>query len=445
MTPHSLSKPALAAGAALLITLLAAGCAFQTVREQQAKIAALCTISGTVRTERPTTNPLIVALVRQRGAGDLEQPANWDLFDHFVVEGSGSWHFLVSPGTYGLAAFEDRDSNLVYRPGEPFLGVDPNRLIACGRGGERRDIALVIPTEGKPRIGGEIDISKLQARTVHDQFAISIGLLTTVGEVTTLDDPRFSEENAKSGMWAPLDFTLKFRPGVYFLQPYERDRIPVLFVHGIEGTPATFRYLIGRLDRTRFQPWVYYYPSGASLGFTADHLTETMRNLQLEHGFQRFFVVAHSMGGLVSRGFILRYQDPSRPNEIPLYVTIATPWGGAKSAELGVKYAPAVVRSWYDMAPDSAYLRELFYQDPARKIRRTLPPSLAHHLMFTYSRNAESFGPSDDRVIAVASQMRAEAQQEARRLHGFDLTHTGVFQSAELSRLLNEILAAAAR
>jgi hypothetical protein len=283
MTPHSLSKPALAAGAALLITLLAAGCAFQTVREQQAKIAALCTISGTVRTERPTTNPLIVALVRQRGAGDLEQPANWDLFDHFVVEGSGSWHFLVSPGTYGLAAFEDRDSNLVYRPGEPFLGVDPNRLIACGRGGERRDIALVIPTEGKPRIGGEIDISKLQARTVHDQFAISIGLLTTVGEVTTLDDPRFSEENAKSGMWAPLDFTLKFRPGVYFLQPYERDRIPVLFVHGIEGTPATFRYLIGRLDRTRFQPWVYYYPSGASLGFTADHLTETMRNLQLEH------------------------------------------------------------------------------------------------------------------------------------------------------------------
>jgi hypothetical protein len=126
-------------------------------------------------------------------------------------------------------------------------------------------------------------------------------------------------------------------------------------------------------------------------------------------------------------------------------VTLATPWSGHKSAESGVRYAPAVVRSWYDMAPDSRFLRELFYQDPDTvQRRRTFPRSLAHHLLFAFNRNSASFGASDDRVVTVASQLRPEAQQEAHRLYGFDLTHTGVLEAPEVAHLLNEILASAA-
>jgi hypothetical protein len=151
------------------------------------------------------------------------------------------------------------------------------------------------------------------------------------------------------------------------------------------------------------------------------------------------------MGGLMSRGFILRYLATPQRSEIPLYVTIATPWGGHKSAELGVKHAPAVVRSWYDMAPDSQYLREIFYQDPdTRQGRRTFPRSLAHHMLITYNRNSASFGASDDRVVTVASQLRIEAQREAHRLYGFDLTHTGILEDPEVAHVLNEILAGAA-
>ena len=85
-----------------------------------------------------------------------------------------------------------------------------------------------------------------------------------------------------------------------------------------------------------------------------------MKQLQLRHGFTSYHVIAHSMGGLVSRGFILRNQTGLSRAHIPLYVTISTPWAGHKAAESGIKYAPAVVGVWNDMAPKSAYLTDLF-------------------------------------------------------------------------------------
>ena len=436
--------PTLAIGVVLVMALLTSGCMFQTVREQQAKAAALCMLSGTVRTELPSPSPLIVGLLRHSG-GDVTAVENFRLVDHFVVEGGALWFFRVSPGTYGLAAFADRNADLIYQPGEPFLGVDPQRLLVCASGEEQRDIALVIPEDGRPRLAGDIDITALQARTVHDQLAASLGVLTAIGAITTLDDPRFRLENAASGMWAPFDFVFNFRPGVYFLQAYDPTKIPVLFVHGIQGTPLSFRFLIEHLDADTFQPWVDYYPSGASLSLCAEHLSQMMDKLRLRYGLKRLFVVAHSMGGLVARGFILRYLEAAQHSAIPLFVTIATPWGGHKSAARGVRYAPAVVRSWYDMAPDSRYLRDIFYQDPdTLQRRRTFPRSLAHHLLFAFNRNSASFGASDDQVVTVASQLRAEAQREASRLYGFDLTHTSILGAPEVAHVLNEILTSAA-
>jgi hypothetical protein len=200
-----------------------------------------------------------VGLVRHMGS-DVTAVENFRLFDHFVVEGGGLWFFRVSPGTYGLVAFADRKADLIYQPGEPFLRVDPHRLLVCVSSEEKRDIALVIPEDGRPSIAGDIAITELQARTVHDQLTASVGLLSAIGVITTLDDPRFRLENAASGMWAPFDFVFNFRPGVYFLQAYDHNKIPVLFVHGINGTPTSFRFLIERLDSHTFQPWVYYYP-----------------------------------------------------------------------------------------------------------------------------------------------------------------------------------------
>lgn len=421
------------------------GCIFQEVKEQQQKISALCTVEGKVRTDKSDNYPLVVLLLRRPdGISDIK--VKWQLADHYVLEGPGRWFFRASPGNYALVAFEDRNANLIYEPDEPALDTLPNQLIACGAGMRIENPELVIPVTGRVAVDGPVDIAGLQVRTIQQQLDISLGAVTAVGEVTTLDDPRFSEEHASQGLWHPFDFLFEARPGIYFLEPYNKKKTPVLFVHGIGGTPINFRYLIEHLDRERFQPWVYYYPSGAHLNGVADHLDQTVKRLQLKHGFKRLLLVAHSMGGLVSRGFLLRNQTETQRADIPLFVSISTPWGGVPFAATGVKHAPTVVWVWYDMAPRSAYLRQLFYRDPDRITEhRSLPPETTHHLLFGFQRDSLSLGESDDQVVSVASQLYPGAQQDAVRLYGFDATHEGILEKDMVSRLLNQLLVEAIR
>jgi pimeloyl-ACP methyl ester carboxylesterase len=153
----------------------------------------------------------------------------------------------------------------------------------------------------------------------------------------------------------------------------------------------------------------------------------------VRYGVRRFAVVAHSMGGLVSRGFIQRHYQSSRSTEIPLFVSISTPWGGHAAAASGVKSAPVVVEVWHDMAPGSEYQREV--------LGRPLPPGMQHYLLFTFQRNSSSFGQSDDQGVSVASQLARAAQNSAARSYGFDDTHMGVLTDPEVSALLNELLA----
>lgn len=264
----------------------------------------------------------------------------------------------------------------------------------------------------------------------QEALADSIEQLTSVGDIVTLADARFSRKNAESSLWRPVDAIVSSPPGVYFIEPYDPQRIPVLFVHGIAGSPANFSQLIERLDRRRFQPWVYSYPSGARLSLIADHLTQTMQKIEAKYHVVRFVVVGHSMGGLVARGFLLRHRSASTV-EVPLFISISTPWAGHAGAELGVEYAPVVLDVWRDMAPRSEYLASLF----AAPLGTT-----THHLIFTFARKNRSVGEPSDGVVTVASQLRPEAQVEAARLHGIDDTHDGVLRNPETAQLLNQLL-----
>jgi pimeloyl-ACP methyl ester carboxylesterase/uncharacterized protein (DUF2141 family) len=415
--------------AAVLIASLAA-CGMLHVKEQQAKIDAFCVISGRVEAERKDAVPLVVVLARQTGA-DLTQRDSWQLADHFVLEEAGQWQFLASAGTYGLVAFQDLNGDLKAQPGEPYLRLERERLITCKPGERVADVALRIPAAGRSRFNETIDVAALQARSVNDQFALTLTQLTAVGEVTDLSDPRFADEIANDGLWKPFDFLFKGRPGVYFLQAYDRKKIPVLFVHGINGSPTNFKTLIERLDHNRYQPWVYYYPGGASLASVADHLAQTMRKLQVQYDFPQFVVVAHSMGGLVSRGFIQRYRAGGSA-KIPAFISISSPFAGHKAAATGVKTAPRVVRVWIDMSPGSEYLKSIYAGDLG----------VPHYLLFGFRQSGGLFpGEANDGVVTVASQLRPEAQERAARVEGFNETHMGILESKEVSQTVNNLLA----
>lgn len=63
----------------------------------------------------------------------------------------------------------------------------------------------------------------------------------------------------------------------YALEEDEAHKIPVVFVHGIGDSARAFEPIISQLDRDRYKPWFFYYPSGGDL----DQLAGLFYNLFL--------------------------------------------------------------------------------------------------------------------------------------------------------------------
>ncbi len=91
------------------------------------------------------------------------------------------------------------------------------------------------------------------------------------------------------------------------LQVYDPKRIPVIFVHGLQDTPASWTPLINTLYedpeiRRHYQFWVYSYPSGYPYPYSAalfrDELDGVDRAFPDHKGI---ILIGHSMGGMISR------------------------------------------------------------------------------------------------------------------------------------------------
>lgn len=204
--------------------------------------------------------------------------------------------------------------------------------------------------------------------------------------------------------------------------PHDPERIPVLFVHGAQGTPLEFASLIESLNRETFEPWVFSYPSALRLEPVADFLDLCLTQLHSEFGFERIFVVAHSMGGLVARALLNDFRAEGKAGWIPLFVSLSTPWQGHDAAETGVERSPVVVPSWRDMAPSSAFLSALLEVPLSEETR--------FHLLFSFAghRGIDPGADANDGVVTLESQLEPHAQEQAFGVHGFPTSHTGILQ-----------------
>jgi len=357
------------------------------------------------------------------------------LADHVVLQRPGFWYVRVAPGCYGVGAFADSNRNDRYDD-EPLASAvaKADRLVELGPGDRRDGIELAIDPDARMAEGFDSDLPQIRSagyRSHREQLLVSLGEVTAEGEVADVADPRFGPESGRLGYFDVYRFLWQVHPGIYFLEPYDPDRIPVLFVHGALGYPRSFESLIAHLDRSRFQPWVALYPSGSRLDSIADYLSRNVARLQLRYGFEKMAVVAHSMGGLVSRAFILRHHATMVDDPVKVFVSISTPWSGVPAATSGVERSPFVVPSWRDVEPDSRFLAELFFEDPERRsVHRRLPEQVAFYLIFGV----------EDQTVPVASEVRWEAARDARERWPLVYDHTAILQGAEASKLLNEIL-----
>jgi len=96
------------------------------------------------------------------------------------------------------------------------------------------------------------------------------------------------------------------KTGLYFLQPYDPDRIPLVFVHGLFSTPFTWVQTINGLQadpeiRKRYQFWVFAYPTGNPILYSALRLREELAKVdKLYPNHRPYVLVGHSMGGMLT-------------------------------------------------------------------------------------------------------------------------------------------------
>lgn len=101
--------------------------------------------------------------------------------------------------------------------------------------------------------------------------------------------------------------------GLYLLEPYDPDRIPVVMVHGLSSSPLIWRNLINELQidpviRKNYQFWVVYYPSGVSTVASATFLRKQLAGVRetfdpegQDIASRDIVTVGHSMGGVITR------------------------------------------------------------------------------------------------------------------------------------------------
>jgi pimeloyl-ACP methyl ester carboxylesterase len=97
------------------------------------------------------------------------------------------------------------------------------------------------------------------------------------------------------------------RAGLYMLEPYDPDRIPVILIHGLTSIPQMWVPTISAIEsdpeiRGRYQFWVFDYPTGDPIALSALKLRQSLAQVYQPYPKTRDMVlISHSMGGLLSQ------------------------------------------------------------------------------------------------------------------------------------------------
>lgn len=401
----------------LLALMLPAGCMLRDLQQQVQQMDRACVIEGHVTRSTIEGQAVVVALT----PGDPDEGLVPKPIDFTLPDQSGQYSFALLPGEYRLLAFQDLDQDLELDDDEPARHANREEAVACGAGDHVGEQDIIL--ERLDRLPGGRGLAVGGGRNLVAgamESAVSLGQLTAFGDVVALSDPRFDLERARDSLWRPVDFIRAGNAGVYLDEPLDGRRTPVLFIHGINGSPRVLEPLIEYLDDEHFQPMYFYYPSGLRIGQVAWHLDRIMRELEHRHDLGRYHVVAHSMGGLVARAWLLERSHGQGRATIASFVSLSTPWSGYPSARQGVDHSPVVAPVWRDMATGSDFLEGLFEDDAAAGGRPQ------HHLLFSYRQSGWMAGASGDGVAALASMLPPQVQRQAASVFGVDTGHVEI-------------------
>lgn len=340
------------------------------------------------------------------------------LVDFSTYSKPGKFSFNVTKGTYFLYVCQNTEEITDKRVGFEFI----SEKFILNKFNTKKKLKIKMPSSPVLINKDNILISTTNDYSIFKKF--------NQIKRTTLNNTIFNRKNSSLGLWKPLDFYSKIGGGVYFLEKFSKNKIPILFVHGMNGTPKDFSYIISSIDKNRYQPIVYYYPTGINLNYAVDGLKYTITNIKNKYKIKKLIIIAHSMGGLVSRGFI---HSLNKEVIIDKFITLSTPWNGQKYTEYGGKAASRIVPSFGNMLPGSAYQTNI--------LSKKFPKNLNHYLLFGYkAKSSFILDNSNDGVISLSSQLYNKAQEQAHLIYGYDETHSSILKSKEVMLKINTII-----
>lgn len=397
----------------LVVTLMftTSGCALKTISEQSEKLNEIAEISGQVQSEETTKADIIVAAL-------TKTETRIEIISQTIADNEGHYKLNLLPGNYLIGAYLDKNANKKREPSESAsmhkIGTVNFSEVNLKKA-EAKTLPIIVISQDE-NVGTKQKVH-YNPNKIRDN----------IGKVVSLSDDIFAKENPNMGLWRPIDFLQQVGGGLLFLQPYDARKTPVLFVHGISGSPTEFSDVIAGLDQEKFQPWVLYYPSGVPLDLISDYLLTSLKRLQEKYQFNELQLISHSMGGLVTRTFLREHQKDQADFDISLYVTINSPLLGMDSAAKGVENSPIVVASWRDLATGSDYIKAAHQWQ--------LPESIPYHLFFSYLPGEEGDG-----VVPLKSQLSLPLQQEALRIYGSQAQHAGILRDKTFIERLNNVI-----
>ena len=317
---------------------------------------------------------------------------------------------FLPKGDYQLYIFADLDDNGDFESnevvGQASVSVNPEHSID-GAVVEGPTITLDM---GHPR---EVD------------FRVSENVRPVGYVYASLDDKFFDPKYGAVGLYYPTELILHTQGFIFGLEDFNPEKILVLFIHGAGGTPRDWKFFVDGLDRRRFQPFFFYYPSGLQLDKLGTLLAQIIDyfGTNAKKPSHKIVLVAHSMGGLVALSAITKLSQNGASDYLKLFCSFATPYGGSDPARFWEHKAPVMVPAWRDIATNSDFLQDLLH--------RPFPQKLPFYLFFAYSGPSTSNSKNNgDGSITLRAQLEPSMQAFAAKVIGFDATHTGILNDA---------------
>jgi hypothetical protein len=344
-------------------------------------------------------------------------PESDSFTDYVILNGTSSFMLYLPEGRYHLYTITDFNNDGTYKENEvsgyygfPLAPQD----ISVRKGEIVKDIVINTSKENSKIITLP---RQLNVKENYD----TVSQLTYTGQISKIYDEKFSAENALAGWWNPTAFMKAFGAHIYFMEQYNPRKIPVLFVHGAQGSPQNWAYFLIRLDRSRYQPWFFYYPSGIHLSLASQLLYDELMEIHSQYGFKKMCIAAHSMGGLVTRSLLTKYKFDKQHNFVKLYVTFATPWTGFESADASQKLPYKSIPSWMDVGSQSIFIK--------RTMSAELPSDIRYYLFYGKEDKVSKGKALDERAASGAYEKFA-----------FDCNHDTILIDRKVFIKFNKIL-----